>query len=62
MFKSLDSIASVVGIFMYLTISKFKQVLRSRKGLDYNTDVKPRHAGRACASVDLLLRSNCSAQ
>ena len=41
MFKSLDSIASVVGIFMYLTISKFKQVLRSRKdlgkGLDYNT-------------------------
>ena len=30
MFKSLDSIASVVGIFMYLTISKFKQVLRSR--------------------------------
>ena len=33
MFKSLDSIASVVGIFMYLTISKFKQVLRSRKGL-----------------------------
>ena len=43
MFKSLDSIASVVGIFMYLTISKFKQVLRSRKGLDYNTatlDVK----------------------
>ena len=38
MFKSLDSIASVVGIFMYLTISKFKQVLRSRKGLYYNTD------------------------
>ena len=37
MFKALDSIASVVGIFMYLTISKFKQVLRSRKGLDYNT-------------------------
>ena len=37
MFKSSDSIASVVGIFMYLTISKFKQVLRSRKGLDYNT-------------------------
>ena len=37
MFKSLDSVASVVGIFMYLTISKFKQVLRSRKGLDYNT-------------------------
>ena len=33
MFKSLDSIASLVGIFMYLTISKFKQVLRSRKGL-----------------------------
>ena len=33
MFKSLDSIASVVGIFMYLTIFKFKQVLRSRKGL-----------------------------
>ena len=30
MFKSLDSIASVVGIFMYLTISKFKQVQRSR--------------------------------
>ena len=38
MFKSLHSIASVVGICMYLTISKFKQVLRSRKGLDYNTD------------------------
>ena len=37
MFKSLDSIFSVVGIVMYLTISKFKQVLRSRKGLDYNT-------------------------
>ena len=37
MFKSLDYIASVVGIFMYLTISKVKQVLRSRKGLDYNT-------------------------
>ena len=34
MFKSLDSIASVVGICMYLTISKFKQVLRSRKGLE----------------------------
>ena len=33
MFKSLDSIASVVGIVMYLTISKFKQVLRSWKGL-----------------------------
>ena len=43
MFKSLDSIASVVGIFMYLTISKFKQVLRSRKGLDYNTAV---HTGQ----------------
>ena len=37
MFKSLDSIASVVVIFMYLTISKLKQVLRSRKGLDCNT-------------------------
>ena len=37
MFKSLDSIASEVGIFMYLTISKFKQVLRSWKGLVYNT-------------------------
>ena len=37
MFKSLDSIASVVGICMYLTISKIKQVLRSRKGLDCNT-------------------------
>ena len=33
MFKSLDSIASVVEMFMYLTISKLKQVLRSRKGL-----------------------------
>ena len=41
MFKSLDSIASVVGIFMYLTISTFKQVLRSRKGLDYNTEFLP---------------------
>ena len=40
MFKSLDSIASVVGIFMYLTISKFKQVPRSRKGLDYNTETQ----------------------
>ena len=39
MFKSLDSIASVVGMFMYLTISKLKQVLRSRKGLDYNTGI-----------------------
>ena len=39
MFKSLYSIASAVGIFMYLTISKCKQVLRSRKGLDYNTDI-----------------------
>ena len=42
MFKSLDSIAWGDGIFMYLTISKFKQVLRSwkglGKGLDYNTD------------------------
>ena len=37
MFKSLDSIASVVEIFMYQTIKKIKQVLRSRKGLDYNT-------------------------
>ena len=37
MFKSLDSMASVVGIFMYLTISKCKQILGSRKGLDYNT-------------------------
>ena len=37
MFKSLDSIALVVGIFMYLTISQFKQVLGSRKGLDDNT-------------------------
>ena len=40
MFKSLDSIASVVGIFMCLAISKFKQVLRSRKGLDYNTVIR----------------------
>ena len=45
MFKSLDSIASVVRIFMYLTISKFKQVLRSRKGLDYNTAY---HLGLGC--------------
>ena len=37
MFKSLDSIASAVGIFMHLTISNFKQVPRSRKGLVYNT-------------------------
>ena len=40
MFKSLDyslGTVHVVGIFIYLTISKFKQVLRSRKGLDYNT-------------------------
>ena len=43
MFKSLDSIASVVGMFMYLTISKLKQVLRSRKGLDYNTALHQRH-------------------
>ena len=47
MFKSLDSIASVVGIFMYLTISKFKQVLRSRKGLDYNTA-----AGNLCSPIE----------
>ena len=40
MFKSLDSIASVVGIFMYLTISKFKQVLRSRKGLTCNYHIR----------------------
>ena len=40
MFKSVDSIASVVGIFMCLGISKFKQVLRSRKGLDYNTGME----------------------
>ena len=46
MFKSLDSIASVVGMFMYLTISKLKQVLRSRKGLDYNT------AGRCVTAYD----------
>ena len=39
MLKSLDSTASVVGICMYLTISKFKQVLRSRKGLDDNTAI-----------------------
>ena len=37
MFKSLNYIASVVGIFMYLTIKTFKQVLRSWKGLNYNT-------------------------
>ena len=37
MFKSLDYIAPVVGICMYLTISNIQQVLRSRKGLDYNT-------------------------
>ena len=45
MFKSLDSIASVVGFFMHLTISKFKQVLRSRKGLDYNTGAHIHPAG-----------------
>ena len=39
MFKSLDFIASVIGLFMYLTILTFKQVLRSQKGLNYNTDV-----------------------
>ena len=32
------TLASADGIFMYMTISKFKQVLRSRKSLDYNTD------------------------
>ena len=41
MFKSLDSIASIVGIFMYLTNFKIQastEVLeRSRKGLDYIT-------------------------
>ena len=41
-FESLVSIASVVGIFMYLTILIFKQVLRSRKGLDYNTVLYPK--------------------
>ena len=35
----IDSIASAVRIFMYQTISKFKQVLRSRKGLDYKTEM-----------------------
>ena len=50
MFKSLDSVASVVEIFMYLTISKFKQVLRSRKGLDYNTDVHVhKHLSKICS-------------
>ena len=44
MFKSLDSIASVVGIFMYLTISKFKQVLRSRKGLESTTTLSTKVA------------------
>ena len=40
MFKSLDSTASVVGIFMYLTISKFTEVSeRSQKGVDYNTEM-----------------------
>ena len=53
MFKSLDSIASVVGIFMYLTISKFKQVLRSRKGLNYNT------AGNLRKKKKDLLCSGC---
>ena len=47
MFKLLDSIASVVGIFMYLTISKFKQVLRSRKGLDYNTGAQCTGLGKS---------------
>ena len=54
MFKSLDSIASVVGIFMYLIISKFKQVLRSRKGLDYNT-------GANILAVATLIGSCCYA-
>ena len=55
MFKSLYSIASVVGIFMYLTISKFKQVLRSRKGLDYNTDRRLRkcHSAQAQGNFGL---------
>ena len=54
MFKSLDSIASVVGMFMYLTISKLKQVLRSRKGLDYNTAI---HIGgrRSLAFISIMI-------
>ena len=57
MFKSLDSIASVVGIFKYLTISKFKQVLRSRKGLDYNTDRGFSHGIFGCHDVIPILWS-----
>ena len=48
MFKSLDSIASVVGICMHLTISKFKQLLRSRKGLDYNTGLEQQTHLKKC--------------
>ena len=40
MFKSLTSVAE---IFMYLTIKKFKQVLRSQKGLDYHTALLTYH-------------------
>ena len=52
MFKSLDSIASVVGMFMYLTISKLKQVLRSRKGLGkVSTRSRLQHWWRCCYSL-----------
>ena len=39
MFKSLDSIASVVGFLCTWQFKQIKQVLRSQKGLDYNTDL-----------------------
>ena len=56
MFKSLDSIASVVGIFMYLTISKFKQVLRSQKDLDYNTGLYNMVKGNSMVTHVTFLR------
>ena len=54
MFKSLDSTASVVGMFMYLTISKLKQVLRSRKGLGkVSTTTLLDTGGLVCCSVQV---------
>ena len=59
MFKSLDSIASVVGMFMYLTISKLKQVLRSRKGLDYNTGLYTQ-VSKSCSGVSFIKLGHCT--
>ena len=53
MFKSLDSIASVVGICMYLTISKCKQVLKSRKDGDSHSSSIQTILFLYCSSLDI---------